>query len=190
MALSRTEIANRALDAIGADSIGSINDQNKPAKLCNRLLTALRDDLLRRHPWNFAIARATLPALTTNPAWGFAYAYQKPTDYLRILTIDTFDPTTPFQVEGETIVTNLSGPLRIKYIQKVEDVARFDPMFTSVLVLALARDLAKPIANDTSLRAQLSLELDRALRDARSADAAEGLPDVLWANTLIDARLI
>jgi hypothetical protein len=189
MALSRTEIANRALDAIGADSIGSINDSTKPAQLCNRLFTPLRDGLLRRHPWNFATARATLPVLATAPAWGFAYAYQLPYDYQRIVRLNVTDPTTPYKIEAGTIVTDAGAPLGILYVQSVDDTGRFDPLFTDALVLALARDLAKPIANDTTLRAQLAKDFADAVRDARSADAAEGTPDDLWSDTLIYARL-
>lgn len=189
MALSRTEIANRALDAIGAEAIGSINDLTKPAQLCNRLFSPLRDSLLRQHPWNFATARATLPALAVAPAWGFANAYQLPADYMRIVRLNVSDPTTPYKVEGGIIVTDYGAPLQILYIQSFDDVGRFDPLFTDALVLALARDLAKPLANDTQLRGQLAADFQGALRTARSADAAEGTPDQLWSDTLLIARL-
>lgn len=191
MALSRTEIANRALDAIGADAIGSVNDATKPAQLCNRLLSPLLDDLLRRHPWNFAKARASLPALSDAPAWGFAYQYQLPADYLRMLAVNASDPTTPYKVESGRVMTDIGAPLQIAYIQRItNDVGRLDPLFTTALVLALARDLAMPLANSTSLRDSLARDFDRALRDARSANAAEGMPDSLWSDTLLTARLV
>lgn len=190
MATSRTEIANRALDAIGADAIGSINDATKPAQLCNRLFTPLLLSLLRRHPWNCCRARAVLPALTTPPAWGFAYAYQLPADYVRMTRLNVTDPTTPYKVEAGMMLTDISAPVGIGYIARVDDPGRYDPLLTDALVLAMARDLAKPIANDTTLRAQLSKDFDAALRDARSADSAEGTPDQFWSDTLLIARLI
>lgn len=190
MTTSRTEIANRALDAIGADTIGSINDLTKPAQLCNRLFSPLRDSLLRRHPWNFASVRAVLPALATGPAWGFANSFQLPADYIRIVRVNVSDPTTPYKVENGTIATNAGAPLGILYVQRIDDPGQFDALFTDALVLALAHDLAKPISNDTTLRAQLGQDLEKALRDARSADSAEGTPDPLWSDTLINARLI
>ena len=188
MALSLTEIANRALDAIGADNIAGIDDQTKPAALCNRLLGPLTQDLLRRHPWRFAMTRASLPALAGAPVWGFAYAYAVPSDCLRVHRIDTDDPNQPWGVEAGAIVTDAGAPLNILYIANITDVGRFDPLFTTALALALARDIAKPISNDTSLRAQLAQQFDAALRDARGANAAEGLAEPIRSDTLLNAR--
>lgn len=191
MATSRTEIANRALDAIGADPIGSINDTTKAAGLCNRLMSPLLDDMLRQHPWNFAKARASLPALSDVPAWGFAYQYQLPGDFLRMIALNVSDPTTPYKIEAGRVLTDVGAPLGILYTQRItNDVSRLDPVFTTALVYALARDLAQPIAGSSTLREVMQGEYMRALRDARSANAAEGTPDSLWSETLLIARMV
>lgn len=189
MATSRTDIANRSLDAVGADAIGSINDTSKAARLCARLFTPLTQSLLRRHPWNFALARASLPASATAPAWGYAFQYPVPTDYLKIYTIEAVDPTTKFVVEGGAILTDVGAPLNIRYVRKVEDPGEFDPLFTEALILAIARDLAIPLSNNAGLRQSLGKDLEDAIRTARSADAGEGVPDELWSDTLLNARV-
>jgi len=190
MALSRTDIANRALDAIGYDNIGSINDTSKSARLCNRLFVPLRDDLLRRHPWNFAMKRTVLPAMATAPVWQWSYAYQLPTDCIRVTRLNVSDPTTRYAVEGGVLVTDIGPPLGVLYISRVEDEGHFDALFATCLVTAMARDLAWPLGNNAKRRTELASDFTALLRDARSADAAEGTPDQLWADTLIDARLI
>jgi hypothetical protein len=45
---------------------------------------------LRKRHWSFAIKRAALPALADAPTWGFGYAYQLPTDYLRLMQVGEF----------------------------------------------------------------------------------------------------
>jgi hypothetical protein len=188
MATSRTDIANRALNAIGADAIGSINDSTTTAKLCNRLFTPLTYSLLRRHPWNFALKRASLPASATAPAWGYAFAYPVPTDYLKIYSIESINPTAKYVVEGGEILTDIGAPLNIRYVRKVDDPGEFDPLFTDLTVLAIARDLAVPVANNLALRQSLKKDLEDAMPTARSADAGEGVAEDLWSDTLLNAR--
>lgn len=60
MASSEVAICNSALIKIGAAEITSLSDVNKRAQLCNEQYSKLRDELLRSHPWNFAIARKVL----------------------------------------------------------------------------------------------------------------------------------
>lgn len=188
MATSRTDIANRALNAIGADAIGSINDSTTTAKLCNRLFTPLTYSLLRRHPWNFALKRASLPASATAPAWGYAFAYPVPADYLKIYEVKSANPTTRYVVESGEILTDIGAPLNIRYVRKVDDPGEFDPLFTELMVLAIAHDLAMPVANNLALRQSLKKDLEDAIPTARSADAGEGVAEDLWAETLINAR--
>lgn len=188
VALVRTDIANRALDEIGAAAILSIDDTTQPAQLCARKISPLRDALLRRHPWNFAMARASLTALPTPPVWGFAFAYTLPADYLRMGSLNVSDPETVYKIEGGTLVTDIGPSLDILYVQSPADSARYDPLFLGVLVLALARDLAKPVANDSSLRDQLNRAMEDAFRTARSADAAEGTADQNPSNIFVLAR--
>ena len=190
MALSRIEVANRALDAVGVDRLASLDQGGKAANLCNAMMPVLRDGLLRRHPWNFAKGRANLPALVGAPAWGYTYRYQLPADCLRVLRLNVTDPTTAYKIEGGLLLTDAGPPLGISYIKRIEDPGLFDALFAEVLIKAIARDLAKPMANDTALRQVMAKEFDEALRDARSANAAEGLPDTLWSDTLLNARLI
>lgn len=66
MSATVENICNSALTKIGAATISSISDTNKRALLCNEQYAKLRDDLLRSHPWNFAIKRAYLAKDTFN----------------------------------------------------------------------------------------------------------------------------
>lgn len=186
---SNTEIAKHALDLIGADTIGSLNDNTRNANLCNRLLPLMRAEMLVRHPWNFASRRASLPASDTAPAWGFAYAYEMPTDYLRILRLNLFDPNQNWKVEYGQIVTDAAAPLQILYIANVADAGRYSPLFSTTLAYRLAAELAGPITESDSKRRSLMSDVETSLRAARSADAAEGSADPILSNFFLDARL-
>lgn len=62
MAQTALDVANNALERVGANSITSLSDNSKEAKLCNARIEQLRQTLLRRHPWNFAEKRVSLDA--------------------------------------------------------------------------------------------------------------------------------
>lgn len=71
---TQTEICNRALIRIGADTIVDITENSKEGRLCNILYDQIRKDLLRSHPWNFAIRRIILaPDANTAPNTDFFY---------------------------------------------------------------------------------------------------------------------
>ncbi|GKT28278.1 hypothetical protein ADUPG1_004885, partial [Aduncisulcus paluster] len=84
MAESVVKIWNMALAQIGEDTLVALNEDSKPADLCEILWDNSRDAVLREHPWNCCMKQAELPALADKPLVKWAEAYELPTDYLRI----------------------------------------------------------------------------------------------------------
>ncbi len=119
MASSPVQICNAALLKLGAERINSLTENNKRARLCNERYDSLRKEVLRAHPWNFAIRRADIPKLTTKPEYEYAAEYQLPNDCLRVLETeadksnpsgDILGPsTTKFKIEGRKLLTNASS---------------------------------------------------------------------------------
>jgi len=73
---SSVGIANIALSKIGAQRIVSFSENTENARLLNAIYGTIRDEVLRAHPWNFAITR-TAPALAYSlpNAWSTGTAY-------------------------------------------------------------------------------------------------------------------
>jgi len=67
---SAVGVANIALSKIGAQRIVSMTEATENARLLNAIYGTIRDEVLRAHPWNFAIKRIA-PALYayTPPIW-------------------------------------------------------------------------------------------------------------------------
>jgi hypothetical protein len=185
MATSETAIANSALSKLGADRIISLDDDSREARLLKEQFDKVRDDLLRSHPWNFATKRVTLAALPTAPVSDFTYAYQVPTDCMRVLEIDSKDDE--WQREGQTIVTD-SGSVSIRYVAKITDPGSFDPNFSEVLAMKLAVDICYALTQNATFREQLMGEYMQKLREARSFDAQEGGTRQVYANAWLNSR--
>lgn len=96
-------LCNEALGLIGAAPIAvSGTDQNHD--YCELFFENDRDEILSAHKWNFAKKRA-YAVQTTDPLFGYDYAYAKPTDCVRLWSIDG-DPAAEYEVEGSLILTD------------------------------------------------------------------------------------
>lgn len=71
------DIANQSLILLGQATITALTDENENARRCSAIYETIRNDLLVKHPWNFAIKRATLVDITRPDVdiWVTATAY-------------------------------------------------------------------------------------------------------------------
>ena len=64
---STVDIANYALNSLGASNITALDENSKPARIVNQRYEAVRDSVFRSHPWNCLIRRAELAQESTAP---------------------------------------------------------------------------------------------------------------------------
>lgn len=185
MADSIVQICNNALIKLGADTIISLSDNTKSARLCNKMYSILRDDLLRSHPWNFAIKRLGLAKLSAAPSFGYTFQYQLPSDCLRVLKLS--EHRTEYRIEGRKLLTD-SNDINLIYIKKEEDTTQYDANFSNVLALRIASEIAYNITNSASM-VNITADLyKKALAEAKTFDAQEDSINVLKTDTFLDAR--
>ena len=189
---TEVSICSNALRRLGDDPITSLTDDTERARLCNSFYTDTRDAVLRLHPWNFAITRASLAKLSTAPAYGFANQFSLPTNpyCLRVLGMEYEDYI--FKVEnvathGRVLLTD-EATANIIYVARITDTNLFDAMFVDVLTQKLAVDLAYPVTNSTTLQTQMQKVFEKKLSEARSIDGQEGFMDDLVSDTFTDFR--
>lgn len=184
---TEVSICSNALRKLGDDPITSLSDDTERARLCNAFYASTRDSVLRAHPWNFAITRATLNKLTSTPAFDYASEFSLPTSpyCLRVLKMEYDD--LEFKVEGRKLLCNEESA-KILYIGRITDTAQYDPMFTEVLTARLAAELAYSITGSNTLTKQMWDIHDEKLKEARSIDGLEGFIDGIVADTFTTFR--
>jgi hypothetical protein len=175
MATSKTEIANMAFVFLGAKRINAFTDDSKEARIASTTYDHIRDQVLRDHPWNFAIKRATISADATAPEWEFDASYQLPGDCLRVLKVNGQDPeTNRWRVEGSRkIFTDLGTPIEIQYVFREVAVGNYDTSFVVALAYALATHWAEPITKTATLKAEMLDSYRIQLSGARTSDGQE-----------------
>lgn len=162
---SVVQLCNMALSHIGSEArVSSISppDGSVEAGHCATFYDIARTELVEPGAWRFALKRATLATLSTNPSATWAYAYAMPSDCLRpvrvlrvgsMMTVfnqDTmgYNPndadSADFTTEGDVLYSNEPEAVLV-YVRDVTDTSKFPPSFTSALSYLLASYLAGPV---------------------------------------------
>jgi hypothetical protein len=180
---SEVGICNRALSRLGASRISSLSDStSKNARECNNAYETVRDAMLRRHPWNFAIKRASLAAEVTGPAFGPTNYFQLPSTCLRLLLPN--DTGLDWIIEGRKIATSWSAPLNIRYIDQITDPNAMDVLFREALALQMAFTMCEAITQSTAKQQAIAIELKDVIAEAKRTNAIEKLaqypPEDYW----------
>jgi len=171
---SKVSICNQALSLVGAETITSLDDDQKEAKLCKLNYDNIRDTVLEAHDWTFAIKWYDLPALADPPLSEFANAYEIPSEVLRIMFVgQNYNSQANWQVEAGNIVTN-DASCRCQTIISIDDPSKYSPLFIQAFVARMAMELAIPITNSRSLM-ESNAQLYRAkVQDAVTKDNQQG----------------
>jgi len=180
---SETDIANAALTKIGASTITSFTDGSKNANRIAIQYPFVRDDLLRRHNWNFATKQLKLARSSTTPVSAYDYAYPLPADWLRTISVSDSDSGSaglPFReeiVDNQRCILANSDQVYLRYIADASDPNVMPADFQWALIVALARSVAVSIANSNTMEDQLRSEADTALMRAKSSDGMGATPE-------------
>lgn len=189
---SEVSIANRALLMLGARPITSFSDTSEEARIANATYADIRDEMLRGHPWNFAIKRASLAASATAPEWDMDNAFLIPTDCLRVLEVNA-DVDQEWKLErtadGRVIVTDLDAPLEIRYIARVTEPELFCEGFRRALAEQCAAVWAERVTGSTDRAAKMAVQAKQTLAQAKNEDGQEQSQDIYSAEEWINARV-
>ena len=191
---SETDVANVALRLIGQTPITNRTDGTANGNIIDDIFDDIRDDCLRYNPWNFATKRVELAKSSTAPAFEFDFAYPLPADWIRTVSVHSNDNgygviLHRMEKTGtqRTIVCS-SQQLFLRYIYRETDPTLWSSDFRRVVSLAIARDLAVPIASSNVLQDQLNKQFERAMARARSSDGMGGSPEQRPRGSWVDRR--
>lgn len=151
MALTKTDIINKALTYVGAAPVVSIDDATNSGQVLTRVFEGDLRHLLNECKWNFATKRSNLATSATTFAFydvGETIIYDRPTDVIRIYSSN---PTTAlWREEGNYIFSDSSG-LGIRYVYYVTDTTLFPAYFLEALIDKLCSSIAYAVLNSASL---------------------------------------
>lgn len=165
----------------------SLDDSTKEARKCKLRYNPVKKLMLRRHIWNFAKARATLAPTDQKPEFGFEYTFNLPPKCLRLIGIhpDYLD----YRYEGARTIFSNHNPMRILYIEDIDDPTKFDQTFGEALACYLAYDICRAITDSEAIRAEMLDAYYNAIREAKFVNAIENPLAHIEADDLVYAHV-
>lgn len=173
---SEVEICNVALAMVRGGSINSLTESSLQAQQCKLHYNLLRDQVLEDAPWGFAHKIRQLAALSSVDIWNWVYAYQYPSDCIRInklmpdyeevsqdssvVAARLYDYGLPkpnldqqieyqlFNEDGTLVIACNEKDVYMSYNRTVTDPNLFSVKFRMALSSLLAAHVAIPLAGE------------------------------------------
>lgn len=188
-------IYNEALRLIGERSLATLAENREPRRVIDEYYDQALDYCLEQGFWNFAMRSAELSASTTvEPAFGFTYAFEKPSDWIRTAAVsagDTFTvPLREYNDEAGYIFAHVD-PVYVRYVSNGAsyglDLSRWPETFTKYVATHIAAEIVERITQNATKHEELRRLEKRRLVDARSKDAMADpvgkIPTGSWVNS-------
>lgn len=189
-------ICSNALLRLGGDPISSFDEADQSgsnierARLCANLWPTVRRQVLAGHTWNAAIKRVLISPDASPPAFGYAYRFLRPADWLRTIAVgrEAFDEGSfIYRTESGYFVTD-EPEFPLVYVFDNTNPATYDAAVVAALELGMAAVLAYPVTKSTSLASELNAEMKETLKLARAIDSQNDPPETFGDSILNRSR--
>lgn len=188
--MTKTEICNRALAALGHDRMieDFDTDQSTEAERCRQFYASAKMNCLAEHNWDFAAVERDFGTVAGD-AFGWA-RFPLPAGAIRICSV-TDDAGRPLETRRNQFslnVRNNGSPVRVRYVAEDVDERDFSHKFAEAVIYQLAALLAGPMfGNDAKTQNFMSLAHQK-LSDAVTKETDETAYRGEWNNPFIKAR--
>jgi len=191
---SEVDICNMALSHLKQAPIVSIDPPSTMVEQkCANWYQQIRQETLRSHPWNFAVARVQLTPDAVAPLFEYSHRYELPSDWLRYIgRYDDFGVLLDgkYDIEGGFYLFNGEDDesINLKYVSDFTDVSGMDPLFRGLFAINLAIVIA-PNFSGSEARVATLIKLQSEMRtQATAIDGQERPPRRVQRSKFIDAR--
>ncbi len=155
------DVCSKSLLKIGEAAISSFDDDTETSSTCGALYPDFFKYCLSLHNWNFTRKKVQLARLTDVPLNEWKYAYQLPSDLLKLNAVYTSDgvgvePTTTYDIFYKQVYFN-DAECFIDYNALITE-ADCPPWFIEFLGTAFAAELSIPITNQEQIHQSMMLK--------------------------------
>lgn len=178
-------ICNMALIKLGADTITSLSQDTKNARLCNAVFELMRNKVLEDHPWGFATKTTQLASIVATPLMDWTYQYQLPADFLKMVRGEDWKQS--FEIVDGYLHAN-DTPIIIKYIWENTNSGTWSYSFATCLSWRIAAELSYAITKSKTLMDTMIAGYAADLAAARYNDAHKKTPEGPVVDSYIDVR--
>lgn len=182
MAITKLQLYNIAAFAIGEEKFTDISEDRESRRAMDEVYDRGKGfvfAVLEQGHWNHGMRAVKVDASTSvTPAFGFTFAHDKPTDFVKLNMIsadESFtEPLNQYEFEGDYIYTFVD-PLYMRYVSNDAlfggDFSRWPDSFSEWAGTWLAKQIAPKSLSEPDYKDLLDKE-KKLLRTARARDAS------------------
>lgn len=194
---SRLGIYKGAMRLLGEQRVASLSEDTPTRRALDDAWTDCGDYLLAQGQWNFAIRTVELSQdEDTTPLFGFTYAFSKPTDWVRTVSISAegsfVEGLLNYEDEAAYWYADCD-PLYVRYVSDDAEygwnVAEWRQPFAKAFEARLAFECGLQITGDKFNRNDMEALAEKRLRVAKTLDAVDERVRVSPPGRLVRARL-
>lgn len=173
MVATWVQLANKALDKVGAKRITSFSEDSKAARVTQEAYPDIVDEVLTEHAWATAMERQALAELSSDNLTTWEYKYQLPVspwclrpDAVVDEDYGEPDPKYPFVVEGRVLYCNVENAI-LKYVARPDSPASLGPMLVNAIACRLAQEICYSLTQSVDLTDRMKAAYETALYRAK-----------------------
>jgi hypothetical protein len=189
--IDKTAIWNAALAKIGGFRITTPDDESPAARFLRDAWERTLRFTLAAHSWDFATRQFKLARIGASPVARYKYAYEKPSGWIRTVTVsgqeDMRWPLLEFRDIGGRILSDDTA-VWMECVVWTEEIPSFSASFIECLATRLAFEVSKAITTSDQMREGLWKLYEESLRTARSQDAIGGPPKAMPISNWVRAK--
>lgn len=178
---SKVDLCNMALSHLG--NYGSVTNIDTPSN-AKEITFALwyditRQTLLKMTMPNFALSRRVVSQVSVAPVFGYGYAYEYPSDCLKVLGIgNVAEKLNDYSIEANQIITDqdYEEGLELRFIKDITDVNQMSPEFKMLLPWVLAANVCMDITQDAAKKQMIEGLLPSKMSAMSGLNAQENRP--------------
>lgn len=189
---TKLEIYNRALAHLGERKIASLTENREPRRVLDDHWESNADYCLEAAMWNFAIRAVEVESsASVTPTFGYTYAFEKPSDWIRTAMLSASDKFEPPLMEYRDEAGFWWADVDPLYVTFVSDdtsygadLSLWPESYAEYVAVRLARVACKRIVSSGEALVDLRREERQCKATAVSKDAmneaAKFRPQGLW----------
>ena len=186
MSSTDIDMSSNALLLIGDEPISSFTEPGAGATAAANLYPETYKSVLAEHPWSFALKHQKLNKLsqTPDPLTNFQYAYQLPTDLIRLWAIM---PYNNYTIIGDVLLTNIGSGLLARYVYEVSEV-KLPSQVVTAIEYKLASKFAISVTEDENKAVLYQQMYEKQIAQARGIDSQQRPPEPIIDQPFTDVR--
>ncbi len=187
---AKIDLVNYALIMLGEQTIASLTQDDKAARLVGSVYNLLLDNELCGHPWHFATKNTLLVKMPNEEINNGFNKYLLPLDCLQAKEFysqsKNIDISNEIWQEGGVVYSKYPAPIYIHYIAQILDINIYPAFFKELLATRIALEIAQALTQSNEKYFLILKKYQEVSRKARRLNAyatpAEYLAESSWLN--------